>query len=138
MLCALHSYCGARPPWWLRLVFAGVLAAARMDAVAAQGSTATIEVRVDATGADPGRVAVKLQSETNPSQFWSAALSAGESVRFTLLPPGTYRLISGAMERQIDVASGDTRTVDLTHTASPTPEDQDMRVRAPRRTAYGT
>jgi len=74
MLCALHSYCGARERWWLRLVLAGLLAAARTGALAAQGSAATIEVRADSTGDDAGRVPVTLQSETNPSQSWSSSV----------------------------------------------------------------
>ena len=47
------------------------------------------------------------------------------------MPPGSYRLISGTVEKRIDVASGDKLTVEVTRTASPAPEVHDMSIREP-------
>src|SRR5215212_10096308 len=96
----LHPICGARSRpnvsvssrrgcaragWRLCLVLAGLLAADRIGVAEAQGSAATIEVRLAAT--EDAGVAVRMQllSARDPSQSWSAELSRGESVQFRLM-----------------------------------------------------
>jgi hypothetical protein len=54
------------------------------------------------------------------------------------VPPGSYRLISGTVEQHLDVASGDTLTVDLTRPSLPAPDVHEMTVGGTHRTAYGT
>src|SRR5204863_8032613 len=83
------------------------------DVVEAQGSAATIEVRLDSTGDATVPLRMLLRSATDPSQSWSAELTRGQSVQFRLVPPGSYRLISGVVEQRLDVASGDKLTVEL-------------------------
>lgn len=119
-------------------MLAGLLVAGRMGVAEAQGSAATIEVRLDSTGDAAGPVRVQLRSSTDPSQTWSAELTRGESVRFRLVPPGSYRLISGTVEQRLDVASGDKLTVEVTRTASPAADVHEMLVSGTHRTAYGT
>ena len=75
---------------------------------------------------------------TDPSQFWAAQLESGEGVRFRLVPPGRYRLVSGTAEQALDVAPGDQLTVDITRAAPPAGADHDMRVTGTHRTGYGT
>ena len=70
--------------------------------VMAQGSTATIEVRVQLPGAASVPLPVQLGSVTS-SQSWSADIRSGEAVRFRLLLPGKYRLVAGDAERQLEV-----------------------------------
>lgn len=101
----------------------------------AQGSTATIEVRVAPApaGAATPPVPIQLLSISDPLQSWSVEMQGGQVVRFRLVPPGTYRLVSGDAERRVEVASGDELTVDIS------PSDRrDLRVTARDRTAYGT
>ena len=94
-----------------------------MSVAWAQGATATIEVRVESpaleSAATDTPVPVRLQSVTDPSESWSAQLETGASVRFRRVPPGSYRLIAGALERRLDVASGDALTVDIARAAPP-------------------
>ena len=120
------------------LVLVGLLVAVRTDLAEAQGSAATIEVRLDSTGDAAVPVRVQLRSATDPSQSWSAELIRGESVQFRLVPPGSYRLISGTVEQRLDVASGDKLTVDLTRPAPAGPDVREMIVGGTHRTAYGT
>jgi hypothetical protein len=121
-------------------VLVGVLCAGRGSA-SAQGS-ATIQVRVDparaSSGAADAPVPVELRAVTDPSQFWAARLASGEDVRFRLVPPGRYRLISGTAEQALDVAPGDDLTVDITRAAPPAGTGHDIRVTGPHRTGYGT
>lgn len=119
-------------------VLVGLFAAVHPDLAEAQGSAATIEVRLDATGDPTGSVRMQLRSATDPSQFWSAELTEGESVQFRLVPPGSYRLISGTAEQLLDVASGDKLTVDLTRPAAPARDEHVMTVGGTHRSAYGT
>jgi hypothetical protein len=104
----------------------------------AQGSTATVEVRVAASppGDSAAKIPVQLLSIADPLQSWSAEMLTGESVRFRLVPPGAYRLISGDVERRVEVASGDEVTVDVRQPAAS--DRRDVRVTARDRTAYGT
>ena len=60
----------------------------------------------------------------------------GESVRFRLVPPGAYRVISGDVEQRVEVASGDEVTIDVGQRAAS--DRRDVRVTARDRTAYGT
>jgi hypothetical protein len=126
----------------LCLALVGVLCAGRVSVARAQGTAATIDVRVASarvgSGAADAPVPVQLQSVTDPSQSWSAQLGSGASVRFRRVPPGRYRLISGTVERPLDVASGDALTVDITRAAPPAAPAPDMRVTGTHRTAYGT
>lgn len=101
----------------------------------AQGSTATIEVRVQVPGAASAPVSVQLGSLTSSSQSWSADVRSGEGVRFRLLLPGRYRLVAGGVERQLDVRAGDALTVDVTGASG---GGNDVRVARTDRTAYGT
>ena len=119
-------------------VLVGLLVAARMDVAEGQGSAATIEVRLDSTEDAAVPVRMQLRSATDPSQSWSAELTRGESVQFRLVPPGSYRLISGTVEQHLDVASGDKLTIDLTRPAPPAPDVHEMTVGGTHRTAYGT
>ena len=107
----------------------GLLVVSRTGVAEAQGSAATIEVRLDSTPDAAVAVPVQLTSSTDPAQSWSAQLTRGESVRFRLVPPGSYRLISGTVEKRIDVASGDKLTVEVTRTASPNPEVHETSIR---------
>src|SRR5262245_25373313 len=103
----------------------------------AQGSTATVELRVDpaAAGSEPARIPVQLLSIADPGQSWTADVQAGESVRFRLVPPGSYRLISGSIERRVEVASGDELTITLSSAGQNSGE---LRIAARDRSAYGT
>ena len=107
-------------------------------AAQAQGAAATIEVRFKSAGDVVVTVPIQLQSATDPAQSWSAQLTHGESVRFRLVPPGSYRLISGTIEKRLDVASGDKLTVEVTRGASPSPEIHETSLRGLHRTEYGT
>ena len=131
-----------RSPARLCIVLVGVLCSGRVSVARAQGSAATIEVRVEspraASGAADAPVPVQLRSVTDPSQSWSAQLQRGESVRFRFMPPGRYRLISGTLERQLDVASGDELTVDITCATAPVANAHDIGVTGTHRTADGT
>ena len=104
----------------------------------AQGSTATLEIRVDPpTGAaTPGMVTVRLLSLSDPQHAWSADVLSGESVRFRMVPPGSYRLLSGDIEHPVEVASGDELTIDVSQL--PASDRRDVRITARDRTAYGT
>jgi hypothetical protein len=104
----------------------------------AQGSTASVEIRVDppATGTDPVKVQVQLLSVLDPLHSWTAEVQAGETVRFRLVPPGSYRLISGSVERRVDVASGDELTITIGSAAGQ--DSRDVRLAARERSAYGT
>jgi hypothetical protein len=101
----------------------------------AQGSTATIEIRVAPlpAGAVAQPVPIQLLSINDPQQSWSVEMHGGEVIRFRLVPPGTYRLVSGDAERRVEVASGDELTVDVSSS-----DRRDLRVTARDRTAYGT
>jgi hypothetical protein len=101
----------------------------------AQGSTATIEVRVQSAGAASVPLPVQLGSVTS-SQSWSANIRSGEGVRFRLLLPGRYRLVADGVERQLEVQAGDALTVDVTAAAAG--GGSDVRVARTDRTAYGT
>ena len=118
-------------------MLAGLLAAGRTSVVEAQGSAATIEVRLDSTADAAVAIEVELRSSTDPSQTWSAQLTRDESVRFRLVPPGSYRLITGTREQRLNVASGDKLTVELTRPAPPA-DVHEMIVGGTHRTAYGT
>ena len=109
-------------------VLAGLLVALRPDVAAAQGSAATIEVRLDSTGDATIPVRMQLRSVTDPSQSWSAELTRGESVQFRLVPPGSYRLISGTVEQHLDVTSGDKLTIDVGRPTPPPPGVHEMTV----------
>jgi hypothetical protein len=119
-----------------------MVCAGRASVARAQGANATIEVRVGSPGVrsavpdDP--VPVQLQSVTDPAQSWSAQLGSGASVRFRRVPPGSYRLISGTVERPLDVASGDALTVDIARAVPPAAPAFEMRVTGTHRTVYGT
>jgi hypothetical protein len=119
-------------------VLLGLLVVVGTDVAQAQGSAATIEVRLGAAGDAAGPVRMQLRSATDPSQSWSAELTRGESVQFRLVPPGTYRLISGPMEQHLDVASGDKLTIELTRPIAPGPDAHEMTVGGTHRTTYGT
>ena len=99
-------------------MLAGLLVGGRIGVAEAQGSAATIEVRLDSTG-DAAPVPVQLQSSTDPAQSWSAQLTRGESVRFRLVPPGSYRLMvwhegmSKPREQAVTIGTGEA-TVDVT------------------------
>jgi len=134
----LDQFRFGRNSWWPRLALAGLLVIARGGVAGAQGSAATIEVRLESNGGAVISVPVQLQSATDPTQSWSAQLIGGESVRFRLVPPGSYKLISGTVEKRIDVASGDKLTVEVTRTASPSPEVHETSIRGTHRTEYGT
>ena len=116
------------------------LAACSFPAAAfAQGSTATVEIRVAPDPDRPAgiRVPVQLQSVADPTQSWTTDVEAGDSVRFRLVPPGSYRLLSGNVERRVEVASGDELTITVSSSA-PAADARDMRVAARDRSAYGT
>src|SRR5687767_10890778 len=85
------------------VVLASLICASGVSPAAAQSSTATIEVRVDsdrlAASAADAPLPVQLLSVRDPSRAWNAHMRSGESVRFRLVPPGRYRLISGSVER---------------------------------------
>jgi len=123
-------------------VLAGALGAGRDDVALAQGAAAIVEVRVNSPTSGPGitdaPVPVRLQSVHDPSQSWSAELQNGASVRFRRVPPGQYRLISGTVERPLDVASGDALTVDIARATPPASPAFEMRVTGTHRTIYGT
>ncbi len=88
-------------------------------------------------GADAAaKIPVQLLSLADPSQAWSAEMVGGESVRFRLVPPGAYRVISGDVEQRVEVASGDEVTIDVGQRAAS--DRRDVRVTARDRTAYGT
>ena len=88
-------------------------------------------------GADAAaKIPVQLLSLADPSQSWSAEMVGGESVRFRLVPPGAYRVISGDVEQRVEVASGDEVTIDVGQRAAS--DRRDVRVTARDRTAYGT
>ncbi len=131
-----------RAPGRLCVILVAVLCSGRVSDARAQGSAATIEVRVDsprtASGTVDTPVPVELRSVTDPSQFWTAHVGSGESVRFRRVPPGGYRLMSGTVERPLDVAAGDELIVDITRAAPPAANDHDMRVTGTHRTGYGT
>ena len=131
----------ARAPRQVCAVFIGVLLAAAASA-AAQGSTATVEVRLDAPAAEAGAVPVpvRLVSISDPSHAWSALMQGPEPVRFRLVPPGRYTLVSGAVERAIEVASGDEVTVSVSpaRTGASVAADTRLKVSARDRTAYGS
>lgn len=105
----------------------------------AQGSTATIEVRVapPAAGAAAAPIPIQLLSVDDPLHSWFAQMQGGEVIRFRLVPPGTYRLVSGDAERRVEVASGDELTVDVSAPGAPS-DRLDLRITARDRTAYGT
>ena len=110
----------------------------------AQGSTATVEIRFDSAAASPPAASallpVRLESLNDPTHAWSAQVERGHSVRFRLVPPGRYRVVSGTVERPIEVASGDelTISVSLDQGNASTGGDTTFRVSAKDRTAYGT
>ena len=81
---------------------------------------------------------MQLRSVTDPSQSWSAELTRGESVQFRLVPPGSYRLISGTVEQHLDVTSGDKLTIDVGRPTPPPPGVHEMTVGRIHRTTYGT
>jgi hypothetical protein len=110
----------------------------------AQGSTATVEIRFEPprdAATDGAAVPIRLESLADPAHAWSAQVARGERVRFRMVPPGRYRLVSGSVERPIEVASGDELTVSVTRN-QPRPsagaETTSLRVSARDRTAYGT
>ena len=121
-----------RAPGRLCIVLVGLLCSGRVSVARAQGSAATIEVRVEspraASGAADAAIPVQLRSSTDPSQSWSAELNGARASGSGSCRPGRYRLISGTVERQLDVASGDKLTVDITRTAAPAAEVHDMLV----------
>src|SRR5687767_3322987 len=98
--CALAKVCAA-----LAALFCGSPALPAM----AQGSTATIEVRAAAppNGDTAAKIPVQLLSIADPLQSWTADMVGGEIVRFRLVPPGAYRVVSGDVEQRVEVASGD-------------------------------
>src|SRR3954470_3138696 len=108
----------------------------------AQGSTATVEIRFDSisgAAATAAAVPVRLESLTDPADAWSASVESGHSVRFRMVPPGRYRVVSGTAERPIEVASGDELTVSVSQGgANATPGETTLRVSGRDRTAYGT
>src|SRR5580765_8499372 len=122
-VAALGRFCAVLiGAWW----------AGGASIVSAQGSTATIEVRVQVPGAASAPVSVQLGSLTSSSQSWSADVRSGEGVRFRLLLPGRYRLVAGGVERQLDVRAGDALTVDVTGASG---GGNDVRVARTDRTA---
>ena len=46
-------------------------------------------------------------------------IERGQSVRFRLVPPGRYRVVSGTVERPIEVASGDELTISVSLRSGP-------------------
>ena len=117
-----------------------VLCAARAWA---QGSSATVEIRFDpgtAVASSQAPLPVRLESLNDPTRAWSAQVERGQSVRFRLVPPGRYRVVSGAVERPIEVASGDELTISVAkdQTTSSPGGDTTFRVSAKDRSAYGT
>ena len=126
-----------------RLCFAlvGVLSAGGASVAEAQGAAATIEVRVRRL--PPGQVRgsdapVQLRLRDGSVAILVGAAEWGESVRFRLVPPGRYRLISGTVEQHLDVASGDKLTVNITRAAPPAADVHEMPCDGTHRTAYGT
>ncbi len=111
---------------------------------AAQGSTATVEIRVDSTTAPPAPTSallpIRLESLSDPAHAWSAQVESGQSVRFRLVPPGRYRIVSGAVERPIEVASGDEVTISVSRDQGPASGggDTTLRVSSKDRSGYGT
>ena len=104
----------------------------------AQGSTATVEIHVDPPqdGIAPFTIPIQLLALIDPAQSWSADIQTGDSVRFRLVPPGTYRLISGSVEHRVEVASGD--EVTITVSSATAQDSRDVRIAARDRSAYGT
>ena len=107
----------------------------RRGIATAQDSTATIEVRVQLSGAVPVPLPVHLGSITS-SQSWSADIRSGEAVRFRLLQPGRYRLLAGGVERQLEVWAGDEVIVDVTGATAG--RGNDVHVARTDRAQYGT
>src|SRR4051794_36364918 len=110
----------------------------------AQGAGARVEVRLDTPAGDPGGreagVDIELRSTTDPSLSWSASVSADHPALFRFVPPGRYRLISAAFERDIDARAGAEITVNMNQpapTANAAPP-LDVQTRASGRTGYGT
>ena len=111
---------------------------------AAQGSTATVEIRFDspasAPAPAPALLPIRLESLSDASHAWSAEIESGRSVRFSLVPPGRYRIVSGTAARPIEVASGDELTISVSRDqAQPSSTgDTTFRVSAKDRHGYGT
>ena len=111
---------------------------------AAQGSTATVEIRFDSATAPPpptsALLPIRLESLSDPTHAWSAQVESGQSVRFRLVPPGRYRIVSGAVERPIEVASGDELTISVSRDQGQAAAggDTTFRVSSKDRIGYGT
>jgi hypothetical protein len=116
-----------------------VFAACAANALA-QASTATVEILNDSPAAVPAPVPVRLESLSDPAHAWSAQVESGQSVRFRLVVPGRYRLVSGAVERPIEVASGDELTIRVTRDQANASAagDTTFRVSGKDRSGYGT
>jgi hypothetical protein len=118
-----------------------ILAAA---SAAAQGSTATVEIRFDSPASSPtpasALLPIRLESLSDATRAWSAEVESGRSVRFRLVPPGRYRIVSGAVERPIEVASGDELTISVSRDQGQASSagDTTFRVSAKDRSGYGT
>src|SRR6185436_6522467 len=138
-LVTARAWCVRGTGWWC--IVLAVLCSGRVSVTQAQGSGATIEVRVESAREGPSAadasIPIQLWSLADPSQSWSAQSSRGEIVRFRLVPPGRYRLIVGTVERQLAV-SGDDLRVDVTRAAAPASGAHEVRVTGTGRTAYGT
>ena len=109
---------------------------------AAQGSTATVEVRFDSATASPAAalLPIRLESLSDATHAWSAQIESGGSVRFRFVPPGRYRIVSGTVERPIEVASGDELTISVSRDQGQAAAggDTTFRVSAKDRHGYGT
>jgi hypothetical protein len=131
----------ARGHVWALVVALHVLTVAT---AAAQGSTATVEVRFDSATASPTAAAVllpiRLESLSDATHAWSAQIESGRSVRFRFVPPGRYRIVSGTVERPIEVASGDELTISVSRDQGQAAAGADttFRVSAKDRNGYGT
>src|SRR5215203_4453681 len=128
-------------PGWLVLAGLAFLLTGSGSAFA-QGSMATIEVRVPAE--EPPRVGgpalpVELHSTTDSSLSWTALVRPGEPATFKFVPAGQYRIVSGTIERLFHALPGDELTVEIAQqTAAAPPAARDVRVVATDRSGYGT
>jgi hypothetical protein len=126
---------------WI-LTLAGLIGPGVGGVAFAQGSMATIEVRVPAEdharAGDPA-VAVELRSTTDTSLLWTAVIRPGEPAMFRFVPAGQYRIVSGSLERSFHALPGDELTVEIAHPeATVPPAAGDVRVIATDRAGYGT
>ena len=112
------------------------------DMAVAQGSVATIEVRIpvaDTAKSIEAPVSVELHSTTDSSLSWSAQIRPGEPAMFRFVPAGQYRIVSGSIERLFHALPGDDLTVEIAQPGvAAQPAAGDVRVIAADRSGYGT